>query len=69
VTSPEVVKDFVARLRHAAAAAEPSACGRGNAVGLTSILDRGQFLEFGVVTAGSQHQTWNWVTFCDSATH
>ena len=53
MTSPEVVKDFVARPRHAAAAAEPSACGRGNAVGLTSILDRGQFLEFGVVTAGS----------------
>ena len=26
-----------------AAAAEPIACGRGNAVGLTSILDRGQF--------------------------
>ena len=29
--------------RHAAAA-ELRACGRGNAVGLTSILDRGQFL-------------------------
>jgi len=32
----------VARLKQAAAA-EPSACRRGDAVGLTSILDRGQF--------------------------
>ena len=38
----------------AEAAAQSSACGRGNAVGVTSIMDRGKFFLVKVATVGLQ---------------
>jgi len=64
----EAVSCELARARWGGRAAESSACGRGNVVGLTSILDRGQLYLVEKTQSvlerkgGSQHMNWTELT-------